>query len=242
VPAVVEPTRRLLDTIVGTLEATAPLRTGAYAVLGLSRLDSDRLEPDARLLLEQSVDRLADAYQAHASDDWLWFEDELTYDNARLPHALIVGGEALGRDDVTATGLEALRWLGDESGLADGMLQLTGNLGRRRDEPRPWTGDEQPLDASAFVEAELAACAVTGAPDHGVRAQRAYDWFLGRNRLRRPLYDFATGGCSDGLGAETTNDNQGAESTLAFHRAALLLDAAGLPALLRQRALDASTA
>ena len=65
-----------------------------------------------------------------------------------------------------------------------------------------------------------------------MRAQRAFDWFLGRNRLHRPLYDFATGGCSDGLGEETTNDNQGAESTLAFHRAALLLDAAGLPAVL----------
>ena len=66
-----------------------------------------------------------------------------------------------------------------------------------------------------------------------MRAQRAFDWFLGRNRLRQPLYDFATGGCSDGLGEETTNDNQGAESTLAVHRAALLLDAAGLPAVLR---------
>ena len=61
------------------------------------------------------------------------------------------------------------------------------------------------------------------------------DWFLGRNRLHRPLYDFATGGCSDGLGEETTNDNQGAESTLAVHGAALLLDAAGLPAVHRTR-------
>jgi glycosyltransferase involved in cell wall biosynthesis len=242
VPAVVEPTRRLLDTIVGTLEQTTSLRTGAYAVLGLARVDSDRLEPDARRLLERSVDQLVEAYEVHASDDWLWFEDELTYDNARLPHALIAGGVALGRNDVTATGLDALRWLGDESGLADGTLRLTGHRGRHRDELGPGTGDEQPLDASAFVEAELAAFAVSGAPDHGVRAQRAHDWFLGRNRLHRPLYDFATGGCSDGLGAETTNDNEGAESTLAFHRAALLLDAAGLPAVLRQRALEISPA
>ena len=44
----------------------------------------------------------------------------LTYDNARLPQALIVGGVTLGRDDLTETGLDALRWLGDESGLAEG--------------------------------------------------------------------------------------------------------------------------
>jgi hypothetical protein len=236
VPALVGPTQRLLDTIVGTFGPETSLRTAAYAVLGLARLDRDRLEPGAQRLLEWAVDRLMDAYEQHATDDWQWFEDALGYDNARLPHALIVGGAALGREDATATGLEALRWLGDESGLAEGTLRLTGHLGRRRTEPAPGGGDEQPLDASAFVSAELAAFAATGDPEHAERAQHAFEWFLGRNRLHRPLYDFATGGCSDGLGEETTNDNQGAESTLAVHRAALLLDAAGLPAVLRQRA------
>lgn len=122
------------------------------------------------------------------------------------------------------------------------MLRLTGHGGRRRTKPAPGTGDEQPLDASAFVSAELAAFAVTGDPAHGLRAQRAFDWFLGRNRLHQPLYDFATGGCSDGLGEETTNDNQGAESTLAVHRSALLLDAAGLPAVLRDRTREPAAA
>jgi len=233
VPAVVGPTRRLLDTVVATLERETSLRTGAYAALGLSRLDADRLEPQALLLLERVVDQLAAAYEAHATPEWRWFEEALGYDNARLPHALIAGGAALGRGDLTETGLESLRWLGDESGLADGTLRLTGHLGRARTEPAPGGGDEQPLDAAAFVSAELAAFSVTGDPEHALRAQLAFEWFLGRNRLHQPLYDFATGGCSDGLGEETTNDNQGAESTLALHRAALLLDAAGLPAVLR---------
>jgi len=242
VPAVVGPTRRLLDTIVTALLPQTSLRTAGYAALGLARLDPDRLGPDGLLLLERSVEQLAAAYDATASEGWRWFEDRLTYDNARLPHALIAGGAALGRDELTHDGLESLRWLGDESGLSEGTLRLTGHGGRRRGETAPGAGDEQPLDASAFVEAELAAFAVTGERDHGVRAQRAYDWFLGRNRLHRPLYDFATGGCSDGLGHETTSDNEGAESTLAFHRAALLLDAAGLPAVLRHRARETSAA
>lgn len=235
VPAVVGPTRRLLDTIVATLGPSISLRTGAYAVLGLARLDHDRLQPQALALLERVVEQLAAAYETHASDEWRWFEDTLTYDNARLPHALIVGGVALDRTDLTETGLDALRWLGDESGLEEGTLRLTGHLGRLRTEPAPGGGDEQPLDASAFVAAELAAFSVTGNPDHANRAQHAFDWFLGRNRLRRPLYDFATGGCSDGLGEETTNDNQGAESTLAVHGAALLLDAVRLPDVHRTR-------
>ena len=151
VPAVVGPTRRLLDDIVGTLRTDVSLRTGAYTVLGLAPLDPDRLQPPARELLGRLVDQLAAAYETHAAADWHWFEDSLTYDNARLPHALIVGGAALGREDLTETGLNALRWLGDESGLAEGTLRLTGHRGRHRTEPAPGTGDEQPLDASAFV-------------------------------------------------------------------------------------------
>ena len=75
-----------------------------------------------------------------------------------------------------------------------------------------------------------------------LRAQTAFDWFIGRNRLNQPLYDFATGGCSDGLGAETTNHNEGAESTLAVQQSALLLDAAGLPAVLRDRSTELAAA
>ena len=234
-PAVGAPTRRLLGTIVATLGPEMSLRTAAYAAVGLARLDSDRLHPAGRALLGNAVDQLASAYEQNASPDWCWFEDALAYDNAMLPHALITAGAALDRDDLTETGLTALRWLGDESGLDDGTLRLTGHLGRHRNGPEACAGDEQPLDASAFVAAELAAFAITGDPEHATRARTAFEWFLGRNRLGRPLYDFATGGCSDGLGDETTNDNQGAESTLALHRAALLLDSARLPAITNAR-------
>ena len=242
VPALVAPTRRLLDAIVGTLAgAEISLRTGAYAALGLARLDADRLSPAGRHLLQRAAEQLAAAFETHASPDWPWFEDALTYDNASLPHALLCAGAALDRSDLTDTGLHTLRWLGAQSGLSEGTLRLTGHLGRRRTEPAPGEGDEQPLDAAAFVSAELAALSLTGDPAHAERAQTAFDWFLGRNRLNRPLYDFATGGCSDGLGAETTNDNEGAESTLALHRSALLLDSAGLPTVLRHRSRETVT-
>jgi hypothetical protein len=234
VPAVVEPCQRLLAALVRSLGGELSIRTAAYATLGLARLDADRLEDDARRLLERCVSQLEAAYETSSDDEWRWFEDALTYDNARLPHALIVGGAALGREDAVAAGLESLAWLGDECGLGEGLLRLPGNEGRRRDEPAPGAGDEQPLDASAFVEAEIAAFVVTGDPEHGARAQRAFEWFLGRNRLGRPLYDFATGGCCDGLGDVDVNSNEGAESTLAFHRAQLVLDAAGLPRVLRR--------
>ncbi len=242
IPAVVEPTQRLLEKLVAALGGEVSLRTAAYAVLGLSRLDADRLDPPSRRLLERLTDQIADAYRSSASADWSWFEDELSYDNARLPQALLSGGGALGRDDLIELGLESLRWLGDECGLQDDLLRLPGHHGRRRGEPAPGAGDEQPLDAAAFVEAELVAFAVTRDAAHGLRARRAFEWFLGRNRLDRPLYDFATGGCSDGLGFDDVNRNEGAESTLVFHRAALVLDAAGVRAAARTFVRDAAAA
>jgi glycosyltransferase involved in cell wall biosynthesis len=235
IPAVVRPASDLLDRLVGTLTGDVSLRTAAYAVLGLSRLDPDRLEPAARQLLERLVRQLADAHERTASEEWCWFEDELTYDNARLPQALLAGANALGRADVAELALESLQWFGDECGLGGDELRLPDHHGRRRGEPPHAPGDEQPLEAAALVEAELAAFSITRSARHGDRAIRAFEWFLGRNRLQRPLYDFATGGCSDGLGLEALNNNEGAESTLAFHHAALLLDAAGVPAGVRER-------
>jgi glycosyltransferase involved in cell wall biosynthesis len=238
IPAVVVPARDLLERIVRVLAGNVSLRTAAYTVLGLSRLDPDRLEPEALRLLDRLTGELADAYRRTAAEDWRWFEDELTYDNGRLSQALVSGGDALGRSELVELGLESLRWLGDECGLEDGILRLPGHRGRHRDEEAPGDGDEQPLDAAALVEAELAAFAVARNAEHGTRATRAFEWFLGRNRLKRPLYDFATGGCSDGLGSEALNENEGAESTLALHRAALLLDAAGVRATVREHALE----
>ena len=72
----------------------------------------------------------------------------------------------------------------------------------------------------------------TGESARGRDAVRAFEWFLGRNRLRLSVYDFATGGCHDGLGATAVNGNEGAESTLAYLQALLALDAAGLQATL----------
>ncbi len=235
IPALVGPARDLLDRLVGMLGGEVSLRTAAYTVLGLSRLDGDRLDLKSRRLLERLVEQLAEAYEQSASEGWRWFEDRLTYDNARLPQALILGGVALERDDITAAGLESLRWLGDEYGLDD-LVRLSGHRGRHRDEIGPGSGDEQPLEVAALVEAELAAFAITGDSSHGIRATRAFGWFMGGNRLQKPLYDFATGGCCDGLGDEELNQNEGAESTLSLHRAALLLDAAGVRSSLREPA------
>ena len=54
-----------------------------------------------------------------AQPDWPWFEDVLTYDNAKLAHALILSGRATGQKAVFERGLQALRWLARGANLRE---------------------------------------------------------------------------------------------------------------------------
>ena len=104
------------------------------------------------------------------------------------------------------------------------------NRWRRRGESAATAaeGDEQPIDAAALVEALVEAFQATGRGAYASQAVRAFEWFLGRNRLGIAVYDFTSGGCHDGLGPESLNENEGAESTLSFLQALLALNGAGL--------------
>jgi len=228
------PSLRLLEEMAPLLERSLSPRCVAYTVIGLSRLRAETISPQLQALLRTLADRLSDWLGGVRRDGWTWFEDTLAYDNGRLSQALIAAGRRLGDDAMLAAGLESLDWYGAQCGLQSPMVKLVGNDWRVRGQGAPAReeGDEQPLDAAALVEAYVEAMTATGRRVYGMSALRAFEWFLGRNRLGVPVYDFATGGCHDGLGRETLNDNEGAESTLAFFQALLALDAAGLQASL----------
>ncbi len=231
-PAVLGPSVDLLRQMVPALADLHWPRTMAFAALGLSRAGGARLGDDALDVLRTLADRLAGLQRANATPDWYWAEDVLTYDNARLSQALIAAGARLGDDDLVHEGMHSLAWYAGELEIDSERVRLVGHRGRHRGGTREEGGDEQPLDAGALVEAEVEAFVVTGDDAHARNAVRAFEWFLGRNRLRQSVYDFATGGCHDGLGESAVNDNEGAESTLAYLQALLVLDAAGLQATL----------
>lgn len=232
--AIAGPSRRLLEEMLPTLEMMHHPRSVAYAAIGLSRPRSDVLGEAGEKLLGRFAELLLGYYNETRRDDWPWFADDLTYDNARLPQALISTGRRLREPSLVTAGVEALNWYADQCGVDTDAVRVIGHKGRRRGESLVEDGDEQPIEAAALVEALVDALAATGDRVHGRRAVRAFEWFLGRNRLGVPVYDFATGGCHDGLGQHTVNDNEGAESTLAFLQALLALDAAGLQASLPQ--------
>lgn len=233
--AVRTPAHRMLTEMLPALELLEHPRSVAFSVIGLGRPGADVLGEPGEKLLRTLADRLSGWYSDSRSEKWRWFEDKLTYDNARMPQALIVAGARLHDDRLIHLGREALDWYADQCALDVGPARLIGHKGLSRGDASDElgsTGDEQPLEAAALVEAYVDALAATGDRACGRRAIRAFEWFLGRNAVGIPVYDFATGGCHDGLGAETVNENQGAESTLSFLQALLSLDDAGLQASL----------
>jgi len=195
---------------------TSP-RAWAFALLGiheyLQRLSGDRLAQQVR---EALTSRLMELFDRTTQSDWPWFEDVLSYDNAKLAHALIQSGRATGQKAVLERGLGALRWLAQVQSAENGDFRPIGSNGFY---PRGGVRahfDQQPIEAHSMLSACLEAYRTTNDSWWYEQAQRAFDWFLGWNDLGLELYSPNTGGCRDALHVDRVNQNQGAESTLAF--------------------------
>jgi len=161
-------------------------------------------------------ERLLDLFHQTRGNGWDWFEDYVTYNNATLPHALLVSSRWQAREDMAQVGLESLQWLVSIQTDPDGIYSPVGSLGFYPRAGEKAVFDQQPIEASAMVSACLEAYRITQEVAWHREAHRAFEWFLGRNCLGMPLYDADTGGCFDGLRPGRVNQNQGAESTLAF--------------------------
>jgi hypothetical protein len=192
-------------------------RAWAFSLLGiheyLQRLSGDRF---AHQMRDSLTARLMGLFDRTARPDWPWFEDVLSYDNAKLAHALILTGKATGQAPVFERGLQALRWLVEVQTAESGDFRPVGSNGfYPRDGVRA-NFDQQPIEAHSMVSACLEAYRATSDPRWYGHAQHAFDWFLGWNDLGLELYSPTTGGCRDALHVDRVNQNQGAESTLAF--------------------------
>jgi glycosyltransferase involved in cell wall biosynthesis len=197
-------------------EFTSP-RAWAFTLIGideyLRRLSGDRRANQIReSLTAKLMQRFADA----ATEDWQWFEDVVSYTNAKLPHALILSGRCMSNAAMLELGLKTLRWLVKIQTSEAGSFRPIGSNGFYPRGRERALFDQQPIEAQATVSACIEAYQATSDMFWVAEARRAFEWFLGRNDLGLALYDAGTGGCRDGLHMDRLSQNQGAESTLAF--------------------------
>jgi len=199
-----------------TLDLMHP-RAWAFSLMGiheyLLHFYGDRAAQQTGEIL---AGRLMELHRRNGSADWPWFEPFLSYSNAALPHALLLSAQWLSREDMAETALASLEWLAELQRAQEGHFVPIGCNGwYRRGESRA-RFDQQPIEAHAMLAACLEAYRFSGDAKWRREAERSFEWFLGWNDLKAPLYDPTTGGCRDGLQPESPNQNQGAESTLSF--------------------------
>ncbi len=191
-------------------------RSIANTIIGLSYYLKSRPSDDGMLeILKKQVDILINSFKQNSSDDWPWFEDHLTYDNAIMPLALLHAAEFLKDDELLDIALRSMNFLTDLT-MSEGYLSLIGNeqwyhRGKERSKFA-----QQPLDAMAMVLLFKQAYVLTKEKEYLNKMFTSFMWFLGENDLRLSLYDYETRGCCDGLESSGVNRNQGAESTLAY--------------------------
>jgi hypothetical protein len=223
---------RLFEGALSAALEAQSLRAWAFTLLGvheyLRRLSGDRFANQVRDTL---TERIIAAYHATSAPDWPWFENLASYDNAKIPHALILSGRWSGHHEALDIGLRSLRWLCQVQHTPKNFFRPIGSNGFFPRGESPAELDQQPVEAHAMVSACIEAFRTTDDEHWLDEARLVFEWFLGRNHLGIPLYNSATGGCCDGLHADRVNQNQGAESTLAF-----------LMSLVEMRLLEASLA
>lgn len=208
--------RLFSQALPATIQLRSP-RSWAFTLLGidkyLSRFSGDRAVLNAGKTL---AERLMACKRSNSDPEWCWFEGIVTYNNASLPHALLLSSRWMRRPDMMRAALEALRWLAEVQTSPEGHFIPIGSQGFYPRQGERARFDQQPVEASAMVSACLDAYQMTGDPDWLQEAWRAFRWFLGQNDLNLPVYNVETGGCHDGLHPSRVNQNEGAESTISF--------------------------
>jgi glycosyltransferase involved in cell wall biosynthesis len=208
---------RLFERALPAVEGFTSPRAWAFTIVGLHgylmRFSGDSEARRCRVMLSE---RLFEAFRGHMTDEWPWCEDLITYCNAILPRALIMSGRWTPHAEMLELGKRCLRWLVDVQTDPTGHITLIGNDGWFTRDGKRARFDQQCVEAQTLLEACLEAYNVTGEDAWLRDARRCFNWFLGDNDIQMPLYDFTTGGCRDGIHADRPNQNQGAESTLAW--------------------------
>jgi len=192
------------------------LRGKANTVIGIANFLSVH-QGDELLITEinQLAKSLVSSYHANKDGDWHWFEDILTYDNAILPLALLHHYEATGNQESYQIAMESIEFLNSFS-FENGYLNPVGNAGWMKKHGKNPIYDQQAIETMAMVLLYAKTFEITKDIKYLNMMHTSYEWFLGKNSLHIPLYDFETNGCADGLQFNSVNRNQGAESTLAY--------------------------
>jgi glycosyltransferase involved in cell wall biosynthesis len=205
--------------IINKLEAP---RCKAFAILGLHFFNLTYHSKENKIIIQKLADHIVKLYEECSSEEWQWFEKNLTYCNSKLPEALFYAYLATRNEKYLEVAKATLKFLISTTTLNDRYAPI-GNKGWYEQHNHKAYFDQQPVDTASMVQTLMLAHTVTKREKYMRYALITFGWFLGHNALNLKVYDESSGGCFDGVRQTSVNQNQGAESTISYLIARLTL-------------------
>lgn len=206
------------------LKRTTPYaRTAAYHIKAYNRWLTVEENPEMKKKLEEYCDTLVNLYRQNSTNNWQWFEEQMTYSNAVLPEALLIGFKLFGHKHYFDIGKSTLDFLLNYSFQGDTCVPI-GQNGWFKKGGEKQAFDQQPEEVTALVQCLNHMRKITKDEFYCKKMRDAFNWFMGNNLLGQIVYDQETGGCYDGVGEKQVNLNQGAESTVVYLLARLCME------------------
>ncbi|WP_081209103.1 glycosyltransferase [Salegentibacter sediminis] len=222
-PEYIKRAKSCLDKARSWIPGVLSPRSIAFTIKGLFLYLENFEDQEFKKAIEKLAENLISRYDLNREKDWEWFEEYLTYANSILPEAMLLAFLTTGKKVYKNTALESFEFLLSKM-YKNGKFRVISNKGWHQKHTKPEIYGEQPIDVAYTIQALDIFYQHFKKPEYKIKMEKAFNWFLGDNHLNRIIYNPVTGGCGDGLEKENVNLNQGAESTICYLMARLIME------------------
>jgi glycosyltransferase involved in cell wall biosynthesis len=198
-------------------------RAIAYALKGLYLYHSIYKDEEIKTHIEKLADELLRHYNINSVENWCWYEDYMTYANNVLPEAMMYSYLVTKNPKYKKIAAITFDFLLSHY-FMKGQLKVISNRGWFKKENERIFCGEQPIEVATTIIALDLFYEVTRNKKYKDQLKLAFIWFLGNNHLKQIMYNPENGASYDGLEDKHININQGAESTLCYFKARLIME------------------
>lgn len=198
-------------------------RAIAYALKGLYFYYSFYKDAEIKPHIQKLADELLHHYNINSAENWCWYEDYMTYANNVLPEAMMYSYLVTKNPKYKKIAVITFDFLLSHY-FMKGQLKVISNRGWFKKENERIFYGEQPIEVATTIIALDLFYEVTKNKKYKDQLKLAFIWFLGNNHLKQIMYNPENGASYDGLEDKHININQGAESTLCYFKARLIME------------------
>ena len=198
-------------------------RALGFVLKGLYFYQKSNKDAPYTAIAQKLADELLRIFHISTDNQWEWFEDYLTYANSVLPDALLYAWRITKNNKYKEVAEITFDFLLSQY-FMKGQIKVISNDGWFHKRNKRVFHGEQPIEIAYTILSLDLFYKVTHKKKYAQQLHTAFSWFLGNNHLKQIMYNPVNGGCYDGLERENVNINQGAESSICYLMARLIVE------------------